>query len=467
MKSGDLNESKNKIIILNMISTIILNGLAFVSGPIFSGILGTDNYGIAAVYLTWVQIASTVFSLQAGGTVALARGNFPIKDQGKYQSSVLSLASISYCIFSILTIIVSCMLQFKYKLNILMILFGLVQGWGMYCVSFMNSKLAYEFEAVKNCLLSILTSSLTIGLSLVLIISLPRECNYWGRVIGQSAVYAVLGFIIFAAVFKSGKTCFKAEYWGFTLPIAIPTIFHLLAGIVLNQSDKVMIQGMINNSAAGIYALAATFGAVLSAIWNAFNNSWVPYYYEYSRQNQIKEIKKHAYNYIELFTLITVGFILLSREVFHIYAKEMFWEGTDFIPLFAVGYYFVFLYSFPVNFEFYSKETKTIAIGTTLAAGCNIILNYVLIYSMGVIGAVIATATSHGLQFVFHYFNAKKIKSEQFPFSLYEFIPGILVVFSACFIYLFTKEQWMIRWGIGAALGIYMLIKIIRRGEIF
>lgn len=467
MTEKDVNESKNKIIILNMISTIILNGLIFVSGPIFSGILGTNNYGIVAVYLAWVQIASTVFSLQAGGTVALARGNFPIKSQRMYQSSVLCLASIAYCTFSILTIIVTCLLQLKFRLNLIMIVFGLMQGWGMYCVNFMNCKLTYEFKAGWNCLLSILTSVLTIGLSLLLTIKLPAEDNYWGRIVGQSVVYSLLGLIIFVFIFESGKTCFKAEYWKFTLPIAIPTIFHLLAGIILNQSDKVMLQKIINNSAAGIYALAATFGAVLNAIWNAFNNSWVPFYYEYSRKKQIQEIKKHAYNYIELFTVITVGFILLSREVFHVYAEEVFWEGTDFIPLFAIGYYFVFLYSFPVNFEFYSKKTKTIAIGTVLAAGCNIVLNYILIWAIGIMGAVIATTVSHGLQFLFHYFNAKRIKPAQFPFYLFEFIPGLLVVFGAFVIYSFTKEQWVIRWIIGAVLGSHMLIKIIRRKEIF
>ena len=77
--------NRNKITIYNIASTIILQGLAFLSGPIFSGILGTNNYGIAAVYLTWVQIASTVFSLQAAGTIAIARVNYPIEDQEKYQ----------------------------------------------------------------------------------------------------------------------------------------------------------------------------------------------------------------------------------------------------------------------------------------------------------------------------------------------------------------------------------------------
>ena len=460
-------KSKNKITIFNMASTIILQGLAFFSGPIFSGILGTNNYGIASVYLTWVQIAATVFSLQAAGTVALARVNFPMEDQEKYQSSVLSLSTLTFAVFSGITIVVAAIARNWFSISLPMIMFGLVQAWGLYCVTAMNSKFTYEFKADKNFILSVTASALTIGVSILLIHLFPKETNYWGRIIGQSAVYTCIGVFLFVYMLRRGRTVYRKEYWKFTLPLAIPTVFHLLANIVLNQSDKVMLQGMISNSAAGIYALACTFGAVLQTLWHAFNNSWVPFYYEYTRQSQIEKMKKHARNYIELFTVIAMGFILLAREVFHIYAKQSFWGGTDLIPLFSIGYYFIFLYSFPVNYEFYNKKTKTIAIGTSSAAVCNIILNYFFIKLWGIQGAVIATAVSHGLQFGFHYISAKKINRGEFPFRLMDFIPAFLAICCTCIIYWFTRELWLIRWGLGAVLGIYILIKIVKRREIF
>ena len=345
-------KSKNKITIFNIASTIILQGLAFFSGPIFSGLLGTSNYGIASVYLTWVQFASTVFSLQAAGTVALARINFPMEDQPKYQSSVLSLATMLYAAFSVLIFIGALIASNWFDISVPMILLGLAHGWGMYVIGFMNSKFTYEFKADKNFILSVSISVLTIGLSVFLIHLYPVETNYWGRMIGQAAVYTTIGMIMFIYIIKSGKVVVNKKYWKFTLPIAIPTLFHLLANIVLNQSDKVMLQSMVSNSAAGIYALACTFGAVLNTVWNALNNSWVPFYHEYTRQNQIEEMKSHAKNYTELFTIVSIGFILLAREVFHLYAKQTFWKGIDLIPIFAIGYYFIFLYSFPVNYEF-------------------------------------------------------------------------------------------------------------------
>lgn len=459
--------NRNKIIILNIASTIILQGLAFISGPIFSGVLGTNNYGIAAVYLTWVQIASTAFSLQAAGVLAIARVNFPLEDQEKYQSSVFSLATISYIGFSIITVIIVAIAVLHFEISIPIVLLGLAHGWGLYCVGAMNLKFTYEFKAGSNFILSVVTSALTVGVSLLLINIYPSDLNYWGRIIGQSSVYTVIGIILFVYIFRTGKTIYNREYWKFTLPLAIPTIFHLLAYIVLNQSDKIMLQSLVSNSAVGIYALACTFSSVLNSIYHALNNSWVPFYYEYTRVGQIYKIKKHSKNYIELFTIITIGFILLSREVFHVYAKEPFWVGTDMIPLFSIGYYFIFLYSFAVNYEFYNKKTKTIAIGTFLAAVSNIILNYIFIKLLGIMGAVIATLISHGLQFWFHYICAKRMGPEKFPFKIRQFIPGLSAVFGASVFYCYTREQWIIRWVLGGILGLYLLIKIVKRREIF
>ena len=460
-------KSKNKITLLNIASTIVLQGLAFFSGPIFSSYLGTNNYGIAAVYLTWVQIASTVFSLQAAGTIAIARITFPMEDQEKYQSSVLSLSTFSFIIFSAVTLLVSFIASKFWSISMPMIALGLAQAWGLYCVTAMNSKFTYEFKADKNFILSVTTSTLAIGFSILLIHRFPSETNYWGRIIGQSAVYTCIGLFLFTYMLRTGKTAYNREYWKFTLPLAIPTVFHLLAHIVLNQSDKVMLQGMLSNSAAGIYALACTFGTVLQTLWHAFNNSWVPFYYEYTRQNQIDKMRKHARNYIELFTIVTMGFILLAREVFHLYAKQSFWDGTDLIPIFSIGYYFVFLYSFPVNYEFYNKKTKMIAIGTSSAAVCNIILNYFFIKLWGIQGAVIATAVAHGLQFGFHFLCAKRFVPGEFPFRFQQFIPGFLAVCGTCVLYWFTRELWLVRWGLGAVLGVYILVKIYKRKEIF
>ena len=170
----------------------------------------------------------------------------------------------------------------------------------------------------------------------------------------------------------------------------------------------------------------------------------------------IEEMKKRARNYLELFTVIASGFVLLTTEVYHLYADKTFWGGTNLIPILAIGYYMVFLYSFPVNYEFFYKKNKFVAITTVLTAVCNIILNYFFIKCMGSMGAAIATAIAHAFQFLFHYICARfVIKEGEFPFSMRMQKPYTAVFLDFALLPILLPDAWLLRWGLGAALGVW------------
>ena len=90
--------SINKITMYNILSTILLQGVALFTSPIFSRMLGTTNYGIVAIYNTWISVISIVFGLQTQSTIAVARNEYGEDEQEKYQSSIFcSLYFIQYC----------------------------------------------------------------------------------------------------------------------------------------------------------------------------------------------------------------------------------------------------------------------------------------------------------------------------------------------------------------------------------
>ena len=71
-----MEKKSNRIIALNLSSTVVSQGMVFFSGLIFSRLLGSENYGIVSVYTTWVSIFSTVLALQAAQTIGIAREYF-------------------------------------------------------------------------------------------------------------------------------------------------------------------------------------------------------------------------------------------------------------------------------------------------------------------------------------------------------------------------------------------------------
>lgn len=159
-------------------------------------------------------------------------------------------------------------------------------------------------------------------------------------------------------------------------------------------------------------------------------------------------------NYIELFSVITIGFILLAPEVYHIFAVKEYWSGTGMIPIFAIGTFFVFLYSFSVNYEIFYKSTKVIAFGSVLSAACNILLNIVLIRLWGSYGAVVATVLSYLLQFIFQHISAMRISKERKDYFLK--LPMYIGYFSVVIVFVgisVIKISVFVRWILSIMIG--------------
>ena len=73
-----MTKSANKIVTLNILSTILLQGIAFFTVPIFTRMLGADQYGAYSVFFSWVGILTSLMGLGVPST--LAAGRYEFKD---------------------------------------------------------------------------------------------------------------------------------------------------------------------------------------------------------------------------------------------------------------------------------------------------------------------------------------------------------------------------------------------------
>ena len=92
------------------------------------------------------------------------------------------------------------------------------------------------------------------------------------------------------------------------------------------------------------------------------------------------------------------------------------------------GIYFNFLYTFAVNYEFYSQNTRWIAVGSICAAAVNVGLNLLLIPQFGGMGAAVATLISYFALFVFHNIIATRLGGFNISKRLYLYGIGIVSV---------------------------------------
>lgn len=457
-------KQRNRVTFFNILSTCLLYGISIFTAPLFSRLLGTGGYGNLSNYNVWVSVLAIAATLQTQGTLVNARVEYPESEQTRYQSSVMTLSFLVFFIVSLVVLSLLGPISSLLKVSRFFVVLVLFQSIGTFGVNFMNTKLTYELKAGRNMLLSVFTAVSSLVLSLIFVLTMPKEINYYGRILANAAVYGILGLGLCLYVQLKGKTLFSAKYWRFCIPLAIPYVFYNLADLLLGHSDVVMLRQLSGDTVSGIYSMAFQFGTILFTIFGALNNTWVPFFFEDTKQGRQDAVMNQSKNFLEVYTVLSAGFMLLGTEVYHLFAGQDFWDSTKLIPVFVASHYLNFLCTFPINYEYYHKKVRVVAVATISSSLVNIALNYVFIRAYGMPGAALATVVSHTLQFAMHYLYTRYLLGKgSYPFGI-----SLWGRYALCFVCIMLlvyllPDAWLVRWALGAAIGLWELLRIRKR----
>lgn len=448
---------------LYTIGTFLLKGINFITMPIFTNLLTTKDFGIIAIYTTWSGVFTIFIGLGINGTIGSAKANLSENEYREYLSSNMFLATISFIVILLMTILLNDLVSSLLGLSKFLCIVLVINSFFTFVINFVSSVYAFDKEPKKHLKLSIITTVLNIILSIMLVLSMSSN-KYLGRIYGGVVVSILIGFILYLNIFFEGKKLISKKYWLYCLPMAIPIIFHNLSHLVLNQADIVMLQRYLDEGEVGIYSYSYNIGVMLNVIHMSINSAWVAYYFDSLKAKLNEEVEKRAKIYIAIFSVMTVLFILGGGEIIRILSPKTFWSGIDILPLIILGYYFVFLYTFGVNYEFYNKKTAFIASGTIVAAIINIGINLILIPKIGMMAAAISTLIAYFILFIMHEIIVRIIlKHRDFSFKYY--------IYSIIFVLIFTvitymfKDNILIRWGLIIFITLCMLIYGLKKFE--
>lgn len=461
--------SENSQTFFNIISTIIRTSVGMITMPIFTRLLGPTQYGYYSVFVSWLTILTCIICLNVGSS--MGTGLYKFKDDYyKFRSSTLIEGSlIALAFFSLFMIFQKPVLDFMgYSLSIFLVL--ITQAFFEYICNFANLSWTYEKQAHKNLIMSAVSLTLTTVVSIIFVKRWWGESSdlYLGRVLGVALPEILIGIVVWIALFKEKPFGFNKEYWKYSLAFGFPLVFHTLSQQILGQSDRIMMGRLgVSGDQVGIYSFFYSFVAIMTAILNALNNSWCPFLYDRLDSKSYEDLNKKVANYVQVFSVLTIGFLMLSREVVKIFANSDYWSGVSLIPILVLAVYSTYIYQFAVNYEFFNAKPKIVATGTVMAAVTNIILNFILIPRFGMYGAAIATLLSYIALAIMHTIVVNKWKLERYPLSYKPLIAGSGCVIISCVLYYLLGEFIVIRWTIGVIAGIYLLVKVKKRKTIF
>lgn len=461
-------KNENSQVFFNFLSTALSSGIVFITMPLFTRLLGAEQYGLFSVYNSWLLIFTCVMGLNVGagigtGYYKFSDNYFKFRSSTLVEGTVISLAMIAI-MFALYP-----MLHKVFPYPLLIFLFLLMQSFSQFVLNMGSLTWTFEKKASVNMIVSLCSVFMTTGTSILLLCKWSNDNPlYYARVIGAAFPTIIIGVVVWIMLFAKQPTGYDAEYWKFSFFFGLPMVFHQLSHQVLGQSDRVMMQMMgINSQEIGIYSFYYSLTAVLTTILLSLNASWCPFLYDGLKDRDYDKLNRKIRNYVKVFTVIVIVFLMLCRETAMFFAGEEYWSGMPLVPILVLVVYCTFIYQFAVNYEFFLAKPKFVAIGTTIAGVWNIILNIFFIPQLGMYGAAIATLISYVILAVIHYMLVRLWKYDKYPLKFSSVMIGLVAVIVACIGYNLLDELWYIRWGIGICFSVYLSIHVGKQKTIF
>ncbi|MFT4683468.1 MAG: O-antigen/teichoic acid export membrane protein [Polaribacter sp.] len=463
MAIGLKNFNANKIIgafSIYLLGSLILKGVSFITTPIFTRILSTEEYGVITIFLTWASFFAVFIGLQISGSIATAYVHRGKENFMRYMKSIVILSLCSAIILSSICLLfsdtISSLLQVESNLMIHLV----IQAYGLSCATVYAIYTIQTKQPKQNVIFSVVVTLLIVGLSMALILTFDEE-KYLGRIYASSAIYLIVIFYVVGKFVFGNKAKVNLSDWKYSIMLGSPLIIHLLANIIIGQSDRIYLKSYIGLEAAAIYSVCYNISIIGMIFAEVGNKVWSPWYLENTKNKNDITVDKAAAKFSLAIAIVFVVVMFVSPEVLVLMAPEEYWVGKSTLLLITASIYYQFLYRFPLTYEQFSQNMNWVAVSTITAGALNLGLNYFFIDYFGMIGAAIASYISYVALFLMHEFVARKIL-KGYNIKMSSYIPGIVIVTSCAVVTYFLLDYWYLRYGIILVLfliGVFLFFK--------
>lgn len=271
------------------------------------------------------------------------------------------------------------------------------------------------FQVLYECLLSVyrsLEKMYVIGLSsmifriltaLIIVFAVYSGIGFWGIVSAFSLgnVFIFLGLLIFSySGFGISRFKFRPGEWMTLIKQSFPFYASALLTMIYSRVNILMLSKITSELEVGLYMAAVTLVEGLYVIPSAFIASIFPAFSRMrggSAEAFRNTYEKTAKYLIILTAGVSVGTILVAEKVILLIYGAAFIQSAEVLKVFIFFWVFTFFSQtqsavlFSIGKE--SAQVKTMAFACLI----NILLNILLIKSLGVIGAAYASVITEAL----------------------------------------------------------------------
>lgn len=385
------------------LSSFLTKGVAFITTPIFTRLLSSNDYGEYNNFVAWAGIIAIVATMEMHATVNRARYDYDNLD-GYLSSVAITGTLVTTALWGIVQLFPEFFCNFfSMEMPYINLLFITTMVSPALQLFQARNRINYKYKTYVALSFGSALLSTLVSLGLVILM----QDKLAGRIIGHYGTVFIIDLLVYTYIIYKGRQ-FKWSECKYALLICIPMIPHLLSKYILNQSDRIMIKQFCGASDTAFYSLAYNCAMIPIMLATATNIAWSPWSSEKIHEEKYGDVRKASYYYILLFYCVVLGIFVLGPEVILILGGKKYAEAVNVLPPVVMGAAFQFLYNLYVALEQFAKKTVGMAFGTMAAALINIGLNWLLIPRYGYIAAAYTTLFGYACLLVIHFFLARR-----------------------------------------------------------
>lgn len=329
-------------------------------------------------------------------------------------NSALTFRSVAYLIILSLAV-----LYFPKNLDSLVLIVIIISAIFIFSTNWILIKIFYGFDQYRSVFYRFLISRVVLIIGIVILISLEISLTL---IMTSFLIVAILEFsLLFVALIRTEVIKFRIDLrikvlkriLLYSVPMGLSVFFVM----VYDRIDVLLIQRIINTEAVSFYAIAYSLykipsifiPIVLTPLFTDLSSE-----FELSRKLNLSKLKNIS---LLLFTFavfsITITYFFADVIIGLTYG-EKYLSSTNLLILLVLALPFLFLNNLTgVTLNSIKKE-KYAFYSTAIGAGVNILLNLILLSTIGLMGAVITTVISEFLVLLLQINYLVKLRTEIF-----------------------------------------------------
>lgn len=446
------------------LGSIAQSAVQFVLIPMLTAAFTLGAFGAYSLVQMVATISSSLCFL--GMTSAMPRSYFDYQDP-EDRKSVFTTAFLLLLVGAALQVLIGVLGgRLLSRLVLRTEAYSGAMGWAMAggALAFINTYFFTWLRFLRKSLISvgfsILTLAGSIGLSAWFIRLHPGSVTapFVAICLTQGLIMAV-----FLGIY--GRSAFTTRILqrevGLLLAYGIPNVLTGFAAILIDWSDRIVIERSVSLGDAGLYSAAFRLGALVNVLLIApFGQIWSPMMIEYRRHDDIREFYAKVTSYFFLLgSLVLIVSALFIRNVLPVLIRSQLNEAVFLVTLFVMAGYLIYGYTnICAAGLIYERKIHQFAYVYYAVAVVKLGLNTFVIPAYALAGAAATTLLANILVPVSIYALAKRYFSIAFEWRR---IATLAAITAVPFGYaVFLERIYPLGWPVKAAAG-FLLVGLV------